>query len=325
MAKFFKGKGEIVVYFAVNKTCSKLLLCVVALLALVPGCGVRKPLTVEQKPIIQRESHSSHAITVFVHGTRLFPRVALQEQLFSAEGMIKISELDESYKTVHMIAHELSRLDPKRFCYENFYSFGWPGELSFDARRQTAQNLYLELQKLVDTYEKEHGVCPKLQLIAHSHGVNVVLLLAAAKTEQNQLSIDTLILLAGPVQEETKHLINDTMFCKKYVLSSMADLIQIIDPQGLQCSNTGHLFSERWFPCYPGVTQAKIKINGRAILHVEFLTQRFIRRLPEILDIMDSWYEIAKATSNQIQNQPFPLIDLRPKSIRVSSWRRRVE
>lgn len=295
-------------------------ICLLVVVVLViMGCQWRRAVNVDQK----KASHSTEVptIAVFVHGTRLFPKFALQEQHFSASGMVKISDLDQSYKTMHMIANDLSCLAPKRFCYDLFYAFGWEGELNFDARRETAKVLYDVLNQLVDDYEKKNGVRPHLLLIAHSHGCNVVLSLAAVKVPNNRLTTD-IILLACPVQDETKELIADPMFGKRYALCSQGDMVQIIDPQGLQRNHCKQIFSGRWFDRYPGVMQATIKISGRAILHIEFILERFMKRLPEILDILDGWYDKAKLTDG-IQPLPFPTIDLRSSSLRVHTGNRR--
>lgn len=280
---------------------------------------MQKSVPIEQKGT-EQQCAQVPTITVFVHGTRLFPKFAAQEQFYSANGMIKISDLDPSYKAIHMMASELTRLDPKRFCYDRFYTFGWEGELDFNARLETAKVLYKELNRIVDEYEKKHGVRPHLRLIAHSHGCNVVLNLATAKDKNNRLTMD-IVLLACPVQDETKDLINDPIFNKRYALCSMGDLVQVIDPQGLQRDHCKQLFSSRWFPRYSGVIQAKVKIKGRAILHIEFILERFIKRLPEILDVMDMWYQNAKATDG-IQPLPFPMIDLRDNSVRIGPKKR---
>ncbi len=302
-----------------NKYVRRSMYLFLGVILVIMGCSVRKPAKVEQK--VQQPALEKPIIPVFVHGTRLFPKFAAQEQFYSASGMIKITDLDPSYKIMHMIATELSHRDPKRFCYDRFYSFGWKGELDFDARKETAKLLLDALNKLADDYEKKNGIRPQFLLIAHSHGCNVVLDLAAVKKQDTRLAID-IVLLACPVQDETKRLINDPLFNKRYALCSMGDFIQIIDPQGLQRDHCKQIFSGRWFARYPGVIQAKVKINGRAILHVEFILERFMKRLPEILDIMDKWYENAKSTDG-IQPLPFPLIDLRADTVRIVGKRNR--
>jgi len=284
------------------------------IILIIMGCRLHRSVLCEQQAS-QHIISEIPTITVFVHGTRLFPKFGLQEQFYSAHGMVKVSDLDPSYKAMHMIAADLSRLDPKRFCYDRFYAFGWEGELNFDARLATSKELYEALNTLVDDYEKKNGVRPHLRVIAHSHGCNVVLNLAAVKSQDNRLTMD-IVLLACPVQEETKHFIDDPIFNKRYALCSKGDFIQVIDPQGIQRSQSSHLFSERWFPQYAGVIQAKVKIKGRAIMHIEFLLERFIKCLPEILDVMDMWFQNAKSTDG-IQPLPFPLIDLRANTVRI--------
>jgi len=59
---------------------------------------------------------------------------------------------------------------------------------------------------------------PKVTLISHSHGGNVALNLAAIAEKESPLSIERLILLACPVQQETAALVDAPMF-KKFMQS----------------------------------------------------------------------------------------------------------
>jgi len=88
--------------------------------------------------------------------------------------------------------------------------------------------------------------------------------------------------------------VKDPMFCEIISLYSTMDLIQVIDPQGLQkCKKTSTktgkpLFSFRKFDPSPNLKQVKIKIDGRGILHTEFLAQRFLAILPKIVTEIES-------------------------------------
>lgn len=59
-----------------------------------------------------------------------------------------------------------------------FYTFGWSGLISQASRRYEAIRLYNALQEELDKL-KAQGIAPKIRLIAHSHGGNLCLNLAA--------------------------------------------------------------------------------------------------------------------------------------------------
>jgi len=133
-------------------------------------------------------------------------------------------------------------------------------------------------------------------MITHSHGGNVALYMAKIKKEfTTPITIDELILLACPVQQKTVNLIKDDLFKQIYSLYSKADLIQVLDPQGIYAIKSKlqgkksinkrktPLFSKRRFPVQDNLKQAKIRINGRAISHLDFILKTFLRHLSEIL------------------------------------------
>lgn len=236
-------------------------------------------------------------ITIFVHGTRLFPKFYPQELFYSPEGFMHISQLEET-SHMHTIAQALAKADPKKFNVQSFYTFGWNGNLDFQERKKAAVNLYKAIKWLIKEFFAKHGKIPRIRLITHSHGGNVALnLVAVAKELQDtEFYIDELILLACPVQDETKACIADPLFGRVYSLCSCNDLLQVIDPQRLyKGKEKAPLFSERYFETHPRLFQAKIKHRGRYILHIEFLKKYFYTQLPNILNAMDTWYEQIKA------------------------------
>lgn len=295
-----------------------IMFCVVALMLIVAGCR-RKDSTNQKAPTIANSAslHDRPMLTIFIHGTRLFPKFSLQEAYYSPLGMVNIDDLDASYTNMHRIANILINRDPQRFSHEMFYLFGWSGDLDFDARKEAADDLYHAVKKLVATYQLKHGKTPRIRIITHSHGGNVALNLASVRDANDaSFQIDELILLACPVQDETQHLINDPIFGKRYALFSKGDLLQRIDPQGLyRGCNATRLFSGRCFPQCPGVVQAKIKSYARPILHIEFLLQPFMRHLSAILDLMDDWYE--QMHDGLQSGVKLPIISLRSKELRV--------
>src|SRR5262249_19127675 len=139
-------------------------------------------------------------------------------------------------------------------------------------------------------YQKKYKCEPKIRIIAHSHGGNVALLLEKAKDPADTtFSISELILLATPVQHETKKYAHAPLFEKIYSLYSHLDSLQIIDPQGLQTHHGAPLFSERRFENHDKICQCAIKMGGRYLMHVEFIKGKFICNLPFVLNALDIW------------------------------------
>jgi len=61
-------------------------------------------------------------------------------------------------------------------------------------------------------------------------------------------------------------------------------------------------FSNRCFPQREHVTQVKMKIDGNALWHNDFVKPKFLKLLPSIISELDSWDPILSPTSK-------PLID----------------
>lgn len=234
-------------------------------------------------------------LTIWIHGTRLTPKIFFKKFFHVAPGLTKATKLDTSYHH-RSIAQTLCELDNTQFDLNAFYLYGWSGKLSFNKRRIAAQELHESLNKLIAQYTIDHGVMPRLRIITHSHGGNVALNLAHCTTPNSQFSIDQLILLACPVQEQTKELVKHPLFKNIYSLYSKRDLLQVADPQGIYANESDEdffdrsWFSQRLFPADPKLKQAQITYNGRGILHVEFLLCKkmagVIGHLPEILNLL---------------------------------------
>lgn len=203
------------------------------------------------KPVPASGIHKK--ITVWIHGTRgavLLP-VGMNARTKAVEksictvpmGLHKASEIDPSFHA-HTIAQILSNADKAQFNRKDFYAFGWSGHLDAQARKQAAQELYTQLNQLVMNHIVQHAAVPHITLITHSHGGNVALNLAAVAPEDNPLTIDRVILLACPVQQETAGLADAPMFKSIYACHSHNDQIQILDPQGLHPIKEG--IKESW-------------------------------------------------------------------------------
>ena len=97
-----------------------------------------------------------------------------------------------------------------------------------------------------------------------------------------------------PLQKETSQLVCNPLFKEVFSFYSSFDLLQIIDPQGLyEQAHDRPLFSERQFP-NEHIIQVKIKLNGRALLHVDFILVHFLQHLPIIINKMRTWQHTIK-------------------------------
>ena len=235
-------------------------------------------------------NHECQYITIWIHGTRLTPRSILPRIFHNPDGLVPATSFDTQYH-LRSIADTLASTDPARYSSDYMFLFGWSGALGFEERVSAAQDLYKQLQPVIASYEQKHGKRPKIRIITHSHGGNVALNLAKIKDESS-FTIDELILLACPVQEETAPLIKNSMFKEVFVLYSSFDLLQIIDPQGLYAHNDDRpLFSERRFPIQGNITQVKMKLNGCALIHSDFIRLQFVAMLPQIIDKMREFHQ----------------------------------
>ena len=245
-----------------------------------------------------RTRPSTPSITVWIHGTR-FIRRPMYDNFFKGTPRLKLAKYAPEEYFLRTIAHTFSKTDPNRFPFQTFYLFGWSGKLRAAAREDAANHLYRDLSSLVAAYEKRYQKKPIIRIITHSHGGTVALNLA--KVQSSPLfHIKELILLACPVQKNTRNCIADSLFEKVYALCSSLDMVQLLAPQiisNVYRTKKGHVrskvewppFSERCFPGNPKLTQIKIKMNGRAIFHHEFNGKPFIKVLPRILTTINSW------------------------------------
>jgi hypothetical protein len=241
---------------------------------------------------------SNPPITIWIHGTR-FIRRPMYESFFEGTPHLKLAKYAPEEYYLRTIAQTLSKTDPIRFPFQTFYLFGWSGKLRAAAREEAAKYLYRDLTHLAIAYEKRYHKRPIIRIITHSHGGTVALNIAKVQSSPS-FHIKELILLACPVQKNTREYLADPLFEKVYALCSSLDMVQLLAPQiisnvyrtkkgNLRSKMEWPLFSERCFPGNPKLTQIKIKMNGRAIFHHEFNGKPFIRVLPRILTTMNSW------------------------------------
>lgn len=277
----------------------------VAILLLSPGCIHRKQIDRQKlhiaPPIIEQQTNplpEPPPITIWVHGTLIFYRPTYHDVFDNKSLLVPAQSLPED-NHFRILAQTITKSDPHNFPLEEFYIFGWSGKLQDQERILAAKVLYDEITTLTKKYLEKYGCSPKIRIIAHSHGGNVALNMAAIKQPAHSFQIKSLILLACPVQDKTMHLISTPMFQRVYSLYSSLDIIQIIAPQfqRIRAKNGRRKkkyavfpFSARVFPTYSHLTQTKIKINDLPISHTRFSTSQFVTILPPILHKLDSWH-----------------------------------
>ncbi|MCK4650604.1 hypothetical protein KAT08_00355 [Candidatus Babeliales bacterium] len=87
--------------------------------------------------------------------------------------------LSKAYETI------LEQVNPEKE-KNSFYTFGWSGLFSQQRRRIEAIRFYNNIVEELEKYEKK-GIKPKIRILTHSHGGNLVLNFAAIKTVLNYL------------------------------------------------------------------------------------------------------------------------------------------
>jgi hypothetical protein len=232
-------------------------------------------------------------ITIWVHGSNVTPDLILRNFFYHQKGMVNALQYRSPRYHARVIAEVLSEADPINYQMENFYFYGWSGALCYDQRKETARSLYLAILELKDTYlHKYPNANLKIRIITHSHGGNVALNLCPAQKNDAPLIIDELIMLAAPVQLATKDLAQSSCFKKIYSFYSGTDLYQILDFQRVRKKRrTLKIYSERRFEEFENVRQAKVKLNCRSLMHIEFLLKKFLRHLPLLTKELDALYD----------------------------------
>lgn len=221
------------------------------------------------------------AITIWIYGTLLLKKSFFYKHFNGETGLKVASDLMKKPKCPGKIAFLMAEKNPIHFPLETFYFFGWTGKLDEDERIRASRCLLKNIQHMVKQYRETYGVDPKITIISHSHGGNIALHLpSVVEGHQEKPIIDTLVLLACPVQRKTMPHIYDPMFKKIYALYSSLDMIQILAPQHPYYKP----FSSKQFPKSEKMVQARIKINGHALLHTSFSKKQFMGILPIILD-----------------------------------------
>jgi len=261
--------------------------------------------SIPKRRLIQKQiqfSEERPVITIWIHGTK-FMRSDTYKRVYN--GMPDVKHIRE-FPSAHKIQFHMQLLHrdaPELFDYNSLYLFGWSGRLSAHERYWAAVVLYQKLAALSQKYHQKFGMLPRIRLVAHSHGGNVALNLARIhKARKDNFDIDSLILLACPVQQETKELVNSDFFKKIYAFYSSLDMVQVLAPEFVyrmrddEGSVIGRClcwipFSNRCFAPSMPVRQAWVKINGHGIMHSGFTTSKFLRTLPTLLKMVDEIYD----------------------------------
>lgn len=248
-------------------------------------------------------------ITIWIHGTRFIRKfnTTSNPQLTLAADL-------PTHAYAYQIAHMLAEAAPTEFPLEGFYGFEWSGGISNQDRITAAHALYTALRALVAQHRTRWNSYPVIRIISHSHGGNVALNMVNIQEKErpvDPLSIESLIMLACPVQNNTMHLTQNTMFQAIYSLYSSLDMVQVIAPQKFY----GILpFSYRKFPKHPTIIQAKVRMNGHSVFHTEFTSKRFFKILPIIFDQLRM---LSKTVTDDLKKQHILLrINTRGQNIR---------
>ncbi len=279
---------------------NKTVMCLFVFLATLPGCKKRPFFRhklymatpcVQKTEAIQEPSPATPYITVWVHGSRagIVTKHILKNMFHAPDGLLLANDFACKYH-LRKIAESLAQADPINYPQEHIYLFGWSGDLSFEVRRATAERLYEQISVLVADYTQKFGKRPRLRIITHSHGGNVALNLAAVAPQTTKLHIDELILLACPVQAATACYIASPLFGEVFAFYSTFDFFQVADPQGIYKHNGSRpLFSRRKFAPCEKLSQVRVMMDGRALMHIDFVLLPFISRLPGIMRHVRCW------------------------------------
>ena len=248
---------------------------------------------IKKFPELRRKART---VTIFIHGSILKLPILWRASKGCPLGLKQYSEICDECNYKKVLRH-LNEVDPNNYKTEDNYMFGWSGSLRGCQGEYASKELYDQIHELFENYKKKYGYIPNLRIITHSNGSRIALYLGkiAKQLNNKQFRVQELIMLACPVQYVTGKLIPQRAFRKIYSIYSLSDWVQIIAPQRYKkfkskknCKRClSPFFSSRCFMDYPNLLQAKVRVNGHGISHSGFLRHKFIRKLPEVIDILD--------------------------------------
>ncbi len=226
---------------------------------------------------------------ICIHGTLIpnFVRPFVHMALGPADNLIPMKDCPSIVAKISKVLHEA---DPDQFPEDAFYLYRWSGHLDFESRMKAAEELF----KIICNHTGE------LIIIAHSHGCNVALNLAhiAASRRKSTFVISKLILLGPPVQRATEECVKSPLFKQVFSFYSTADVMQVADPQRLYSETVRvskdrdvPFFSKRTFDESSTLLQARILFNRQSPGHNDFMTSRFLKRLPALIALVEKAHQ----------------------------------
>lgn len=172
--------------------------------------------------------------------------------------------------------------------YNLYYTFGWSGLLSLRARRDASFDLLEHLNKICSELTKK-GIKPHVRIVGYSHGGTIGLYLAEIAKQRNKkalFSVDELILVGTPIQQDTDFLTRDPLFKKIINLYSEGDLVQPSDFLSTPFSITGERIftSRKGFNVPSKVMQINIKLikKQQGKPSIDGCSERTVKRLNKI-------------------------------------------
>lgn len=249
----------------------KILFLSLLILLIAPGCIFSRLRTMYLYSLGSSHPIKNGKATVFIHGTtNIIPFI---EPLLG--GYVDTWIQDR--------VRALSDAWPLEFRQDSCYFLRWPGHFNINVRKQAAECLY-------------KNICSHkgpLTIIAHSHGCSIALYLAelCQRYKNKTFKVDTLILLAPPVQEATAPLVKSKIFKRVFSFYSSTDFLQIIAPQRVfktRGKKSRHVLcgSDRVFPESPNLIQARILIDHKNPSHIDFC-YGFLQKLPSITAFLE--------------------------------------
>ena len=165
-----------------------------------------------------------------------------------------------------------SIIKDKSIQQSRYYTFGWSGELSGKERNKAASELYTSLVQEQTRLQTETNMPVELNVYSHSHGGNVVLLLAQQEDEhKKQLSIDKFFSFGIPIQIETEQLVLCELFKSVYHFYSTGDIIQISDIVSTDGGKSRRRFGDKnTFELPEKLVQIEVLVDSYKPRHMEF-------------------------------------------------------
>ncbi len=218
-------------------------------------------------------------LTIWVHGTKPSQAFTKAKKLKPSQ-MFYIPDLPTSH-SAHIRLTLLEELDPDNFSLQHSYWFKWSGTATVKARRIAGEKLLHDVQKIITYYRDVLNYDPRITIMTHSHGGNV-LIRAMQHAEKNNIdiTIDRTILFACPVFTKTKQHITLPQFKQVIVFFSPTDIIQVMDPQKI----TQFKFNKKKYLSFFKAFDAQWKKNK------SFFTKRiFTQDDPRVVQFKTIW------------------------------------